>query len=78
MRRGRRQQPNFDRMLRQFRNKVKRSGLLEKLREKEFYEKPAQRKQRLKNAAKRREAKRNKATQLQPLRLKDRLPFKKR
>ena len=78
MRRGRQQQPNFDRMLRQFRNKVKRSGKLEKLREKEFYEKPAQRKQRLKNAAKRREAKRNKATQLQPLRLKDRLPFKKR
>ncbi len=69
---------NFDRMLRQFRNKVKRSGLMDDLRKKEYYEKPAQRKQRLKNAAKRREAKRNKETQLQPLRLKDRLPFKKR
>ena len=68
---------NFERMLRQFRNKVKRSGLMDDIRNKEYYEKPAQRKQRLKNAAKRREAKRNKATQLQPLRLKDRLPFKK-
>jgi len=69
---------NFDRMLRQFRNKVKRSGLMDDLRKNEYYEKPAQRRQRLKNAAKRREAKRNKETQLQPLRLKDRLPFKKR
>ena len=68
---------NFDRMLRQFRNKVKRSGLMDDIRKKEYYEKPAQKKQRLKNAAKRREAKRNKETQLQPLRLKDRLPFKK-
>ena len=68
---------NFDRMLRQFRNKVKRSGLMDDIRKKEYYEKPAQRKQRLKNSAKRREAKRNKETQLQPLRLKDRLPFKK-
>ena len=68
---------NFDRMLRQFRNKVKRSGLMDDIRKKEYYEKPAQRKQRLKNAAKRRAAQRNKETQLQPLRLKDRLPFKK-
>lgn len=68
MRRGRQQQPNFDRMLRQFRNKVKRSGKLEKLREKEFYEKPAQRKQRLKNAAKRRELRRQKEQMLRPLR----------
>ena len=68
---------NFDRLLRNFRNKVKRSGLMDDIRKKEYYEKPAQRKQRLKNAAKRRETKRNKETQLQPLRLKDRLPFKK-
>ena len=69
---------NFDRLLRNFRNKVKRSGLMDDIRKNEYYEKPAQKKQRLKNAAKRREAKRNKETQLQPLRLKDRLPFKKR
>ena len=68
MRRGRRQQPNFDRMLRTFRNKVKRSGKLEKLREKEYYEKPAQRKQRLKNAARRRELRRQKEEALRPLR----------
>ena len=51
---------------------------MDDIRKKEYYEKPAQRKQRLKNAAKRREAKRNRDSQLQPLRLKDRLPFKKR
>lgn len=68
MRRGRQQQPNFDRMLRTFRNKVKRSGKLEKLREKEYYEKPAQRKQRLKNAARRRELRRQKEQALRPLR----------
>ena len=68
MRRGKPQQPNFDRMLRQFRNRVKRSGKLEKIREKEFYEKPAQRKQRLKNAAERRESRRQREQMLRPLR----------
>ena len=68
MRRGRPQQPNFDRMLRTFRNRVKRSGKLEKLREKEYYEKPAQRKQRLKNAARRREIRRQKDEAIRPLR----------
>ena len=69
---------NFDRLLRNFRNKMKKSGKLDDFRKKEYYEKPAQKKQRLKNAAKRRETKRNRDSQLQPLRLKDRLPFKKR
>ena len=58
---------NFDRLLRNFRNKVKRSGLMDDLRKNEYYEKPAQKRQRLKNAAKRREAKRFKDTQLSPL-----------
>ena len=68
MRRGQQQQPNFDRMLRTFRNKMKRSGKLEKLREKEYYEKPAQKKQRLKNAAKRRESRRQREEMLRPQR----------
>ena len=68
MRRGQQQQPNFDRMLRTFRNKMKRSGKLEKLREKEYYEKPAQRKQRLNNAAKRRESRRQREEMLRPQR----------
>lgn len=59
---------NFDRLLRNFRNKTKRDGKLEKLREKEYYEKPAQRKQRVKNAAIRREAKRNRDEMLRPQR----------
>ena len=49
---------SFDRILRTFRTKVKNSGKLEKIKEKQYYEKPAQRKQRVMNAAKRREAKR--------------------
>jgi ribosomal protein S21 len=49
---------SFDRILRTFRTKVKNSGKLEKIKEKQYYEKPAQKKQRVKNAAKRREAKR--------------------
>jgi small subunit ribosomal protein S21 len=67
---------NFDRILRNFRNKVKRNGLMDDIRKNEYYEKPAQKKQRLKNAAKRRETKRNRDSQLQPLRWKDRLPLK--
>jgi ribosomal protein S21 len=49
---------NFDRLLRNFRNKTKRDGKLEVVKEKQYYEKPAQKKQRVMNAAKRREAKR--------------------
>jgi len=67
---------NFDRLLRNFRNKMKRSAKLDDFRKKESFEKPAQKKQRLKNAAKRRESKRFKETQLSPLRWKDRLPLK--
>ena len=59
---------NFDRLLRNFRNKCKRDGKLEKLREKEHYEKPAQKTQRVKNAAIRREAKRNRDEMLRPQR----------
>ena len=66
---------NFDKLLRNFRSKMKRSGKLDDYRKKEYYEKPAQKKQRLKEAAKRREVKRFKETQLQPLRARDRLPF---
>ena len=58
---------SFDRLLRNFRNKGKRDGKLEKLREKQYYEKPAQKKQRVKNAAKRREAKQNIAKQSKTL-----------
>ena len=59
---------NFDRLLRNFRNKTKRDGKLEKLKEKQYYEKPAQRKQRLMNAAKRRAKKQQSDSQLRPQR----------
>ena len=63
---------NFDRLLRNFRNKVKRSELMDDIRKKQYYEKPAQRKQRLKNAAIQRERKRIRDSRLQPLRKMDR------
>ena len=63
---------NFDRLLRNFRNKMKRSAKLDDYRKKEYYEKPAQRKQRLKHAAVRREVKRVKDARLEPLRWRDR------
>jgi small subunit ribosomal protein S21 len=47
----------FDRALRIFRKKVDNAGILQEVRKREYYEKPAQRKQRLKNAAKRRQQK---------------------
>ena len=59
---------NFDRLLRNFRNKTKRDGKLEKLKEKQYYEKPAQKKQRLMNAAKRRAKKQQSDSQLRPQR----------
>ena len=59
---------NFDRLLRNFRNKTKRDGKLEKLKEKQYYEKPAQKKQRLMNAAKRRAKKQLRESKLIPLR----------
>ena len=63
---------NFDKLLRVFRNKMKNSGKLDDYRKKEYYEKPAQLKQRLKHAAIRREAKRIKDSTPQPLRWSDR------
>ena len=59
---------NFDRVLRNFRNKTKRDGKLEKLKEKQYYEKPAQKKQRVKNAAIRRAKKQLRESKLIPLR----------
>jgi small subunit ribosomal protein S21 len=45
----------FERAMRIFRRKVDNSGILQEVRKREYYEKPAQKKQRLKNAAKRRQ-----------------------
>tara|TARA_Y100000590_G_scaffold75644_1_gene83529 strand:+ start:132 stop:356 length:225 start_codon:yes stop_codon:yes gene_type:complete len=47
----------FERALRIFRKKVDRAGTLQEVRKREYYEKPAQKKQRKLNAAKRRQQK---------------------
>ena len=45
----------FDQMLRKFKKKVERAGTLQEVRKREFYEKPAQKKQRNKSEAIRKE-----------------------
>ena len=47
--------PPFDVLLRQFKKKCERKGLIQELRERQYYEKPAQKKQRKKKEAVRRE-----------------------
>ena len=47
--------PPFDVMLRQFKKKCERKGIVQEVRDRQFYEKPAQAKQRKKKEAVRRE-----------------------
>ena len=46
---------SFDQMLRKFKKKVERAGTLQEIKKREYYEKPAQKKQRTKSEAIRRE-----------------------
>jgi|TARA_B110000263_G_scaffold234194_1_gene231654 small subunit ribosomal protein S21 len=46
---------SFDQMLRKFKKKVERAGTVQELRKREYYEKPAQKRQRKKKEAIRRE-----------------------
>ena len=48
---------SFDSMMRRFRKKCERAGIVAECRKREFYEKPAEKRQRKKNEAKRRAAK---------------------
>ena len=52
---------SFDSMLRRFRKKCERAGIVAECRKREFYEKPAEKRQRKRNEAKRRAAKANRA-----------------
>ena len=45
----------FDQMLRKFKKKVERAGTLQEIKKREYYEKPAQKKQRNKSEAIRKE-----------------------
>ena len=45
----------FDQMLRKFKKKVDRAGIIQELKKREYYEKPAQKRQRKKKEAVRRE-----------------------
>ena len=45
----------FDQMLRKFKKKVERAGILQEVKKREYYEKPAQKRQRKKKEAVRRE-----------------------
>ena len=58
MRRRRNDNYNFDRLMRQFKRKMQRSGKLEDWRNKQHYKKPSEKRQEKMNAAKRREYRR--------------------
>lgn len=55
---------NVEKALRKFKKKIQESGLLNELREREFYEKPTTRKKRKKSAAKNRWQKQLRSQQL--------------
>ena len=54
----------FDQMLRKFKKKVERAGIIEQVKKREYYEKPAQKRQRKKKEAIRKERIRWEADQL--------------
>jgi small subunit ribosomal protein S21 len=55
---------SFDQMLRRFKKKVERAGILQEVKKREYYEKPAQKRQRKKKEAIRKEQIRWEADQL--------------
>ena len=57
-------QLSFDQMLRRFKKKVERAGILQEVKKREYYEKPAQKRQRKKKEAVRKEQIRWEADQL--------------
>lgn len=58
---------NFERLMRNFKRKVQKSGKLEDFRKKQYYIKPAEKRQQKMNAAKRRAAQIQKENSLSPL-----------
>ena len=56
----------FDVALRKFRKQCERAGIVQEVRKREFYEKPNQRKQRVRKEAAARWRKKEKAMQLRP------------
>ncbi len=52
---------SFDQMMRKFKKKVERAGILQEVKKREYYEKPAQKKQRKKKEAIRKEKLRHEA-----------------
>ena len=55
---------SFDQMLRKFKKKVERVGTLQEVKKREYYEKPAQKRQRKKKEAIRKERMRHEANSL--------------
>ena len=54
----------FDQMLRKFKKKVERAGTIQEIKKREYYEKPAQKRQRKKKEAIRKEVIRHEANSL--------------
>ena len=53
---------SFDQMLKRFKKKIERDGILQEVKKREYYEKPSQKRQRKKKEAVRKERLRNEAT----------------
>jgi len=51
---------SLERALRKFKTKLRQEGILDEVRDREFYEKPSQRRRKKKEAARRREQRRRK------------------
>jgi len=55
-----RRREDLERALKKFKTKIKKEGIIEELKKREFYEKPSQRRRKRQEAARRRELRRRK------------------
>ncbi|OGC24821.1 30S ribosomal protein S21 [candidate division WOR-1 bacterium RIFOXYB2_FULL_42_35] len=53
----------LEKALRKFKTKIRREGVIDEIKKREFYEKPSQRRRKRKEAARRREIKRRRETE---------------
>ncbi len=60
-----RKEESIDKALRKFKSKIRKEGILEEMKRREFYEKPSQRRRREKAQAVKRERRRQRESELQ-------------
>ncbi len=60
-----RKEESIDKALRKFKSKIRKEGILEEMKRREFYEKPSQKRRREKAQARKRELRRQRESELQ-------------